>query len=888
MQGGVADDAALHLDEADTDSIRVHGCHSARREVEVLHDVLLDVFATTDIRPGDVAVVTPDPDAYRPFVEEVFRGAEQPMAVHVAGARRGGAEAGAEVMMGALNLVGTRYKVPDVLDWLETEPVLGSVTDRTGLRHTLHNWILRQRIRWGIDSRQLQSDGFALSGRHTWKHGVNRLLLSWLAAEGEEVVVDELMTGSTVAGQEAGQLLGRFAEVIEVLADLQHASVSPRPIPEWVDLLTEVAHRIFTETPSGREYSASTLQALHTLRGMATTLNLHRPVPFTIVRRYLSDLLDSGGLGRAWKPGAITFTGMVALHQIPFRVVAILGLNDGLLPGKTPVSAFDLIPGSPRDADRSRRDADRQLFLDYLLTPDVRLHLSYTGMRQKDNKELAPSVMLTMLEDFLTEKTPREKRSFLRQLRVKHALQPFNPVYFTPTGSGTDAGTDSGTDSATNSSSAPSDNAQGLSLGEASSKPPSNASGTYSYSVRHRDLAAALTGNRAVRPPLFDETPSIPGSAPHPATASSTDGDQNLPPHPATPPGETDATSGPANPSPSAPHLPTPQTELTLVDLQRFFRDPVKALLRQSPGLVLDESEVPVEASEPFSFDTFTGWQVRSQVMKTWLETGDLEYRALEAHLRRDGALAEGQAGRKQMRTLVAELNDFIGYVEEQAGSRPRFTSMETDCTITSLQGTSFRIAAAHPYLLDQTAWNFEAGKMNNMAPARKKVPHYLAHLVLNTSAPIQSRILFRDGKELVFRPLETADADSRLQTWLTFFELGHTLPLPFFPACMLQYRSHLLAGHPAEVALKLLLDDLEEEPGPFPKDYHHEQDSLWIQEAFGDMHPIRAEADRWVFGLGDKPGKLTPEHLASRSLFSLMAVTLMDMLESDILKQPE
>ncbi|MCH8523181.1 MAG: exodeoxyribonuclease V subunit gamma, partial [Balneolales bacterium] len=63
IQWSVADDVPLALDEADAGSVRMHVCHSARREVEVLYDSLLDLFNTTDVRPGDVAVVTPDPDA---------------------------------------------------------------------------------------------------------------------------------------------------------------------------------------------------------------------------------------------------------------------------------------------------------------------------------------------------------------------------------------------------------------------------------------------------------------------------------------------------------------------------------------------------------------------------------------------------------------------------------------------------------------------------------------------------------------------------------------------------------------------------------------------------------------------------------------------------------
>ena len=58
---------------ATTDAISIHRCHSPRLEVEVLHDSLLHLFETKNIRPGDVAIVTPDVDRYAPFVREVFQ-----------------------------------------------------------------------------------------------------------------------------------------------------------------------------------------------------------------------------------------------------------------------------------------------------------------------------------------------------------------------------------------------------------------------------------------------------------------------------------------------------------------------------------------------------------------------------------------------------------------------------------------------------------------------------------------------------------------------------------------------------------------------------------------------------------------------------------------------
>jgi hypothetical protein len=54
-------------------SIEVHVCHSLTREIEVLHDRLLGLFAThPQLAPADVLVVTPDLEAAAPLIDAVF------------------------------------------------------------------------------------------------------------------------------------------------------------------------------------------------------------------------------------------------------------------------------------------------------------------------------------------------------------------------------------------------------------------------------------------------------------------------------------------------------------------------------------------------------------------------------------------------------------------------------------------------------------------------------------------------------------------------------------------------------------------------------------------------------------------------------------------------
>ena len=70
-------DTKRRLDPDDR-SITVHVCHSAQREVEVLHDQLLAMLQDDpDLTPRDIVVMVADIDSYSPFIQAVFGSATE-------------------------------------------------------------------------------------------------------------------------------------------------------------------------------------------------------------------------------------------------------------------------------------------------------------------------------------------------------------------------------------------------------------------------------------------------------------------------------------------------------------------------------------------------------------------------------------------------------------------------------------------------------------------------------------------------------------------------------------------------------------------------------------------------------------------------------------------
>jgi exodeoxyribonuclease V gamma subunit len=97
---------------------------------------------------------------------------------------------------------------------------------------------------------------------------------------------------------------------------------------------------------------------------------------------------------------------------------------------------FDLMARDHRAGDRSRREDDRYLFLEALLSARDHLHVSWVGRSILDNEPRPPSVLVAQLRDHiaagwqLAAAAEPAPDALLAALTVEHRLQPFHPAYF--------------------------------------------------------------------------------------------------------------------------------------------------------------------------------------------------------------------------------------------------------------------------------------------------------------------------------------------------------------------------------------------------------------------------------------------------------------------------
>jgi exodeoxyribonuclease V gamma subunit len=443
-------------------SLRFHVTHGALREVEVLHDQLLSAFAAdATLRPRDVLVMVPDIPAYAPLVQAVF-------GLHRAGSAVDGERSAARdpasdaqdrlrripfsvtdrsarhqeplsvALEALLGLPQSRLGASEVQDLLQVPALRRRFGIDEAQLPQLQAWIAQTGIRWGLHAEHRATLGLPDGLDHnTWVLGLQRLLLGYAVGAGP--AWQGLEPVDEVGGLDAA-LLGPLARLVQALQQHWRTLATPARPGEWGERLRALLQDFFL--PDGGA-EALLLQRLEsTLQGWLQTCEaaaLDEPLPLSVVREHWLAQMESTGLGSPFFGGGVTFATLMPMRAIPFRFVALLGMNDGDYPRSRVAPDFDLMAQDPRPGDRSRREDDRYLFLEALLSARQHLHISWAGRSLHDNDERPPSVLVAQLRDHLAaawrlagDARPAAEAgpALLRALTVEHPLQPFSPAYF--------------------------------------------------------------------------------------------------------------------------------------------------------------------------------------------------------------------------------------------------------------------------------------------------------------------------------------------------------------------------------------------------------------------------------------------------------------------------
>ena len=705
---------------ADDRSVEVHVCHSLTREIEVLQDRLLGLFAgDNSLRPADILVVTPDLVSAAPLIDAVFgtvpRERHMPYAITGLPAVRNNSAAAA--LLSVLDLATSRVTATGVVDVLQ-QPLVARrfALDDAGLE-IVRRWIRDAGIRWGLDAAHRAGFGVPATAEHTFADGIDRLFLGYALPAADTLFAGQLPAGDA-EGTDAAALGGLYAFIREI-GRLHARAASPKSIARWRDALGDVVASFFAaqrdEVDELRDVDAAITRLCDAIgRGGAV-----ESLPFAVVRAALEPAFDDPARGGV-PSGSVTFAPMTSLRGLPYRVVCAIGMNDRAWPTSLRPLEFDLMADKPARGDRQRRIDERNVFLDLVLAARDVLHVSYTGHGERDNAELPPSVLVAELVDSLLRARPDETSgdAARERLIVRHPLHPFTATAF-----------DTGGDRRLRSFDA-----------------------DVCAAVRAAELA------RHGRSSVASHT-----------IAGDNEIDQD----------EGNDVEAPA-PSFFALPLASPGPEwrdVTLPALQRFFANPSRYLLAQRLRLVLPQRYAEIDDDEPF----VAGYDERKALADRLapLILAGCAPELLAALARAGREYPPGRLGETELEFELEQVNAFERRWRDatRAPLLPPFAGS----LAFELDGEPWRLSATFDDLRASGTVRFRYTDTSAHDRVAEWLAHLALNALRPAGVEPHSEWLARDGG---FRlpPLDAGDAQDTLAGLLRLYRAGLQAPLHFFP----------------------------------------------------------------------------------------------------------
>jgi exodeoxyribonuclease V gamma subunit len=411
-------------------SVRVHLSHGLVRQVEVLRDVLCQLFdSTPGLEPRDVLVCTPQLQEVAPLVRALcvadadsLAPTEHPVAglrVRVTDTSPGGTNPVLDVLWRLLDLATSRAELGDLLALCGTAPVARRFRLDEERLETLGELLEHAGVRWGVDS--TSRDAFGLTGinQNTWLTGLNRVVLGVAMSERDLAHVSSVLPLDMVDSSDL-ELVGAVAEIHSIVRQAVGTFREPATPAVWVTRFRDLLTRL-VDVSSSDAWQLGHAQAL--LGDLATASGPDAPViGLGDMRHLVGDWLKAHPPRSTLLTGNLTVTSLGALRHVPHRVVCLLGVDEAAFPRASRRSGDDLLEraGDPEDPHVSLDD--RQLFLDALMAATETFVVIGAGHDQRTNERMPLSApVIDLLE--AVERLGVSRESVL----LKHALQPYEP-----------------------------------------------------------------------------------------------------------------------------------------------------------------------------------------------------------------------------------------------------------------------------------------------------------------------------------------------------------------------------------------------------------------------------------------------------------------------------
>lgn len=411
VQDSIMEDKPFPEFKKGDDSINVRSCHSPLREVETLHQFLLDLFSNRpnykNLTPDDVLVVTPDLTVYEPFIKSVFGTSEEgipSVPFHIPFSSREENSGYSHAFRHLLQLPESRFAYEDLIGFVQLSVIRRKFQFSDLDISFIKKWADDNRVLWGLDAEHRTAFQQPPEKLQTWSAAMERGWKGQLAGGEAGEMYGQTLLYHAVQSEDEKKLWARFQHLLNLLTNVKNQTMQLKRADEWCERLIQwISWFLPDDNP---KHLKVLMDLIKGLRQQVDTAGFDDKIPYQLIRTLMLSGLDNHQVGSAFFTRGVVFSSMVPVKSIPFRVIALLGLNDNRFPRRPVKPAFDIMAQHPQKGERNRPHEDRNLFLETIMAASDIHYCSFVGRDQNDDEPIPPSPILKEWMDLLEKNHP--------------------------------------------------------------------------------------------------------------------------------------------------------------------------------------------------------------------------------------------------------------------------------------------------------------------------------------------------------------------------------------------------------------------------------------------------------------------------------------------------
>lgn len=405
-------------------SIQVAACPDIFRETETVYNSIIQNLKFDEtLKMSDIAIMVPDMSIYAPVINSVFSRSPKQITYSIIDSNAAIDSLFGKAVNTLLDIAGGSFSRKTVFELIFNQCFLDahdmdyddanvclSWTDSLNIFHTYQN---------------TESINPELN-LYTWLQGLQRLRLGRIIETHDVSHIDgifldyknivpytDINTGNLT-------LLDTFICFIELLnkmtKDLQSLKASGSEWLNRISALIDTFIIIPSDRPEEAVVYATLLSRLKRLAIIDRISNQHlvEGLSFPFIKEFIQEnIISISSTHGSYLSGGINISALVPKRQIPFKIIYVMGMQEGLFPGTADSSTLNLINIRRQIGDVSKPDSNRYLFLEAILSTRNKLYITYVSKDLQKDQDFFPNSVLGQFLTYLDNSVANGKFSII-------------------------------------------------------------------------------------------------------------------------------------------------------------------------------------------------------------------------------------------------------------------------------------------------------------------------------------------------------------------------------------------------------------------------------------------------------------------------------------------